>query len=43
MYDTMNIEASKEELKFNLDSIQVIPNTKFSHILIKLAFKKNQS
>jgi predicted DsbA family dithiol-disulfide isomerase len=40
MYNNMNIEASKEELKFNLDSIQVTPNTKFSHILIKLAFEK---
>jgi len=40
MYDNMNTEASKEDLKFNLDSIQITPNTKFSHILIKLAFKK---
>ena len=40
MYDNMNIEASKEKLKFNLDSIQVTPNTQFSHILIQLAFKK---
>jgi predicted DsbA family dithiol-disulfide isomerase len=40
MYDNMNIEATKEDLKFNLDSIQVTPNTKFSHILTKLAFKK---
>ena len=40
MYDNMNKEASMEGLKFNLDRIQVTPNTKFSHILIKLAFKK---
>jgi predicted DsbA family dithiol-disulfide isomerase len=40
MYDNMSKEASMEGLKFNLDSIQVTPNTKFSHILIKLAFKK---
>ena len=40
MYDNMNAEAVKENLKFNLDSIQVTPNTKLSHILIKLAFKK---
>ena len=40
MYDNMNIEATKENLKFNLDSIQITPNTKFSHILTKLAFKK---
>ena len=40
MYDGMNIEATKEDLKFNLDGIQITPNTKFSHILTKLAFKK---
>ena len=41
MYDNMNIEASKENLKFNLDKIEITPNTILSHILIKLAFKKN--
>ena len=40
MYDNMKAEAVKENLKFKLDSIQVTPNTKLSHILIKLAFKK---
>jgi predicted DsbA family dithiol-disulfide isomerase len=40
MYDNMNVEAVKEDLKFNLDNIQITPNTKFSHILTKLAFKK---
>jgi predicted DsbA family dithiol-disulfide isomerase len=40
MYNNMNIEAAKEDLKFNLNGIQTTPNTKFSHILTKLAFKK---
>ena len=40
MYDKMNAEAVKEGLKFKLDSIQITPNTKLSHILTKLAFKK---
>jgi predicted DsbA family dithiol-disulfide isomerase len=40
MYNNMNIEAIKENLKFKLDSIQVTPNTKLSHILTNLAFKK---
>jgi predicted DsbA family dithiol-disulfide isomerase len=40
MYDNMSTEANKEDLKFKLDSIQVTPNTKLSHILTKLAFKK---
>ena len=40
MYDNMNVEASKENLKFNLDKIKITPNTTLSHILIKLAFKK---
>jgi|TARA_B110000027_G_C16090641_1_gene288235 predicted DsbA family dithiol-disulfide isomerase len=40
MYDNMTAEAAKEDLKFNLDNILVTPNTKFSHILVKLAFKK---
>ena len=40
MYDSMNKQAVKENLKFNLNNIQVTPNTKFSHILTKLAFKK---
>ena len=40
MYDNMNAEATKEDLEFKLDNIQVTPNTKFSHILTKLAFKK---
>ena len=40
MYDNMNIEAIKEGLKFKIDSIQITPNTKLSHILTNLAFKK---
>jgi predicted DsbA family dithiol-disulfide isomerase len=40
MYDSMNKLAVKENLKFNLYNIQVTPNTKFSHILTKLAFRK---
>ena len=40
MYDNMHTEADKEGLKFKLDSIQITPNTKLSHILTKLAFKK---
>ena len=40
MYDNMTAEAAKEDLEFNLDNILVTPNTKFSHILVKLAFKK---
>ena len=40
MYDSMVTEAKKETIKFNLDKIQVTPNTCLSHILIKLAFKK---
>jgi predicted DsbA family dithiol-disulfide isomerase len=40
MYDNMNIEAIKEDLKLKLDNIQVTPNTKLSHILTNLAFKK---
>jgi predicted DsbA family dithiol-disulfide isomerase len=40
MYDNMNIEAIKEDLKFKIDNIQVTPNTKLSHILTNLAFKK---
>ena len=40
MYDNMNAEAIKENLKFKLDSIQVTPNTRLSHILTNLAFKK---
>jgi predicted DsbA family dithiol-disulfide isomerase len=40
IYDNMNTEAVKENLKFNLENVQVTPNTKFSHILTKLAFKK---
>ena len=34
-------EASKENIEFNLEKIQITPNTNFSHILIKLAFSKN--
>ena len=41
MYDNMVQEALKENLKFNLEKIQITPNTNFSHILIKLAFSKN--
>ena len=40
MYDNMIAEADKEDLKFKLGNIQVTPNTKLSHILTKLAFKK---
>ena len=40
MYDSMVTEATKKNLKFNLDKIQVTPNTCLSHILIKLAFNK---
>jgi len=40
MYENMNIEAIKEDLKFKLNSIQVTPNTRLSHILTNLAFKK---
>ena len=40
MYDSMVEETKKENLKFNLDKIQVTPNTCLSHILIKLAFNK---
>ena len=40
MYDNMNTEAIKEDLKLKLDNIQVTPNTKLSHILTNLAFKK---
>ena len=40
MYDSMTSEALKEDLKFNLDKIQVTPNTSLSHILTKLAFSK---
>jgi|TARA_B110000444_G_scaffold260996_1_gene310368 predicted DsbA family dithiol-disulfide isomerase len=41
MYDNMIQEAQKENLKFNLQKIQITPNTNFSHILTKLAFSKN--
>ena len=41
MYDSMVKEALKENLKFNLEKIQITPNTNFSHILAKLAFSKN--
>jgi len=41
MYDSMVKEALKENLKFNLEKIQITPNTNFSHILTKLAFSKN--
>ena len=40
MYSSMSAEALKEGLKFNLDKIQVTPNTSLSHILTKLAFSK---
>jgi len=40
MYESMATEALKENLKFNLDKIQITPNTILSHILIKLAFTK---
>jgi len=40
MYDSMTTEGLKEDLKFNLDKIQVTPNTSLSHILTKLAFSK---
>ena len=41
MYRNMVEEAQKENLKFNLEKIQITPNTNFSHILTKLAFSKN--
>jgi predicted DsbA family dithiol-disulfide isomerase len=41
MYDNMVQEALKENLKINLEKIQITPNTNFSHILIRLAFSKN--
>jgi predicted DsbA family dithiol-disulfide isomerase len=41
MYDNMVQEAKKEKIKFNLQKIEITPNTIFSHILIKLAFSKN--
>ena len=41
MYDNMVQEAQKENLSFNLQKIQITPNTNSSHILIKLAFSKN--
>ncbi len=40
MYDNMVQEALKEKLQFNLEKIEITPNTNFSHILIKLAFSK---
>jgi predicted DsbA family dithiol-disulfide isomerase len=40
MYDRMVSESLKENLKFNLDIIQITPNTRLSHILTKLAFTK---
>ena len=40
MYDNMTTEALKEDLKFNLDKIQITPNTRLSHILTELAFSK---
>ena len=39
-YLNYKAEAVKEDLKFKLDRIQLTPNTRLSHILIKLAFKK---
>jgi predicted DsbA family dithiol-disulfide isomerase len=42
MYDSMVKEALKENLTFNLEKIQVTPNTNFSHILTKLAFSKKK-
>jgi predicted DsbA family dithiol-disulfide isomerase len=41
MYDSMVQEALKENLKFNLEKIEITPNTNSSHILTKLAFSKN--
>ena len=41
MYESMVQEALKEDLKFNLEEIEITPNTNFSHILVKLAFSKN--
>ena len=41
MYDRMTEEANKEGLNFNLDNIKKIPNTVFSHLLIKLAEQTN--
>ena len=42
MYDNMAKEAKKENIKFNLEKIEITPNTNFSHILTKLAFSKNE-
>ena len=41
MYDRMVQEAKKENIKFNLEKIELTPNTNLSHILTKLAFSKN--
>ena len=41
MYDRMAEEANKEGLNFKLDDIKIIPNTIFSHLLIKLAQQTN--
>ena len=41
MYDRMTEEANKEGLNFNLNNIKKIPNTVFSHLLIKLAEQNN--
>ena len=40
LYSSMTSEALKEGLRFNLNNIQVTPNTSLSHILTKLAFSK---
>jgi predicted DsbA family dithiol-disulfide isomerase len=41
MYNNMAQEAKKENIKFNLEKIEITPNTILSHVLTKLAFSKN--
>ena len=41
MYSNMAQEAKKENIKFNLEKIEITPNTILSHVLTKLAFSKN--
>ena len=41
MYNRMTEEAKKENLNFNLNNIKKTPNTVLSHLLIKLAERRN--
>ena len=41
MYNRMTEEAEKENLNFNLNNIKKTPNTVLSHLLIKLAERRN--